>query len=57
VTEQDTTTALTACMGLASYVWRLLSEQKAWTVERWLYLVTAWAVFSWNARRVIFGGT
>lgn len=55
MSDQDVTTALTACMGLASYLWRLLSEQKLWTLERWFYLVVAWVVFAWNARRVLYG--
>jgi hypothetical protein len=55
LTESDTTAALTALMALASYLWRLLSEQKLWTVERWFYLIVAWAVFTWSARRLLWG--
>jgi hypothetical protein len=51
VGEQEITTALTALMGLASYLWRLLSEQKLWTVERWFYLVVSWAVFTYSTIR------
>jgi hypothetical protein len=53
VTEQDITTALTAMMALASYLWRILSEQKLWTRERWFYLIVSWAVFTYNAIRLI----
>jgi hypothetical protein len=53
VTEQDITTALTALMALASYLWRILSEQKLWTRERWFYLIVSWAVFTYNAIRLI----
>jgi len=48
-----TTIFLTAAMGLASYVWRLLSEEKVWTVERWAYLVVAYSVFVWNTLRLL----
>lgn len=51
--EQDITTALTALMGLASYLWRILSEQKLWTKERWFYLIVSWGVFTYNTIRLI----
>jgi hypothetical protein len=51
VDEQDIVTGLTALMALASYLWRLLSEQKLWTVERWFYLIVSWAVFTYSTLR------
>lgn len=32
---------------LAGFVWRLLSEQKVWTPERWFFLVANYAAFSY----------
>jgi hypothetical protein len=53
VAEQEITIALTCLMALASYLWRLLSEQKLWTAERWFYLIVSWAVFTYNAIRLV----
>jgi hypothetical protein len=53
VEEQEITIALTALMGLASYLWRLLSEEKLWKPERWFYLIVSWSVFTYNAIRLI----
>jgi Na+/H+ antiporter NhaD/arsenite permease-like protein len=53
VTEQDIATVLTALMALASYLWRLLSEQKLWTIERWFYLIVSWAVLTYSTIRLI----
>jgi hypothetical protein len=50
VTDQDITTGIASLMGLASYLWRLLSEQKLWTLERWFYLLVAYTACAWNAR-------
>jgi hypothetical protein len=53
VSEQDITIALTAMMALASYLWRLMSEQKLWTLERWFYLIVSWAMFTYSAIRLV----
>lgn len=49
--EEEIATALTALMGLASYLWRLLSKQKLWDPERWFYLVVSYVVFTYSTIR------
>jgi hypothetical protein len=51
VDEQEIVAGLTALMGLASYLWRILSEQKLWTKERWFYLLVSYAVFTYSTIR------
>jgi hypothetical protein len=53
VDEQEIVAGLTALMGLASYLWRILSEQKLWTKERWFYLLVSYAVFTYSTIRFV----